>query len=190
MATRMIAVKTMCCAVMVCHAVPHLLRGQSASPARAGQPNTPGVQSAASLQAPAHAALLQTAKATELHPPVDDWTLIGRVYDYPRLVKQDTTLAAVFTTHHFLPERYEATQVAVHWAMMVLVEDELHAMSPRPDSASPVIKNIGIVRAQRRALEAVGVVPYGNEGTLLSDGSSTGGTLTPDGIIWLKMMEP
>src|SRR6266542_411074 len=73
-------------------------------------------------QSPANAALLQSAQAggrTRL-VPLNEYKLTTSVFDYPRLVKQDPTLAAIFKMNKFSASDFEPTQVSLFNAAATL----------------------------------------------------------------------
>jgi hypothetical protein len=122
-------------------------------------------------QAPAHAALLGTARATA-HAPViraGMQQVSIDVFDYPNLVKQDAALAAIFTTNHFAPSQFEPTQVAAFTALLALVEHEAMG-GALPGGATVLGRNVEMVKAHRQELAAVGLTLQVSDGMGNMDG--------------------
>jgi hypothetical protein len=105
-----------------------------------------------------HPALLQTARSTGHSPVISlpGGQIPVGVFDYPALAKQDTALAAVFTTNKFAPTQFEPTQVGVYKALGLLA---YHAAQGTALPASLTVqgKNIKLVQQYLMELAAAGV---------------------------------
>ena len=118
------------------------------------------VKQALGLYWGSHQDHLQTARSTA-HTPVV--SLPGgkktvTVFDYPALVKQDTALAAIFSTHQFAPTQFEPTQVSVYEALGLLAYHAAQGTAlPAPSTVKG--KNITLVQQHLMELAATGVTP-------------------------------
>jgi len=105
-----------------------------------------------------HPDLLQTARSTahRLVVSLPDGQLPVVVFDYPALVKQDTALAAIFSTNQFAPTQFAPTQVSVNKALGLLA---YHAAQGTALPASSTVggKNVQLVHQSLMELTAVGV---------------------------------
>ena len=128
---------------------------------------------------PTHAALLQTAAATLRVPWFraigSNWYKVAHVYNYPTLAAQDATLAALFLAHHLTPAEYTAVHVSVYAALMDLIGYEMDPKgTPVPPPGSVGEHNVSVVRQQRAALLAAGLMPYQREAVALNEGGASG----------------
>lgn len=78
------------------------------------------------------------------------------VFDYPRLVNDDSALAALFAANDLPPEQFSLSQIAVYRALGQLSN---HAVTgaPLPKSFTPAGQNIALVYAHLSELRSVGV---------------------------------
>jgi thiol-disulfide isomerase/thioredoxin len=111
---------------------------------------------------PGHSSLMEDARASKLDPVVHvgaDSTPVDKtvtVFDYVALTAQDSTLAALFKTHHFLPEQFAPTQTSVYRALYALVLKGVGAPLSASDTTGVAGQNLALVRGVRQKLAAVG----------------------------------
>ena len=71
-----------------------------------------------------------------------------RIPDYPRLVQQDTAVAAIFTQNHFAPAQFGPTRMAVRKAIVTVLDKDKQAV----DTTTFTGKNQAVVLAHRAEL--------------------------------------
>ncbi|MHB2033888.1 MAG: hypothetical protein ACYCVE_11035 [Gemmatimonadaceae bacterium] len=106
-----------------------------------------------------HRSLLSTAQSTasSISVPGPGAPQQVGVFDYPSLATQDTSLAALFSTHQFAPEQFKPVQVAVYRALGQLSAHAATGMA-LPDSSTAAGRNVGLVYSHLYELAGVGVV--------------------------------
>ncbi|MHB2034934.1 MAG: hypothetical protein ACYCVE_16430 [Gemmatimonadaceae bacterium] len=132
----------------------------------------------------AHQAFMQKAQAGGHNVPVQyqgQRVAVG-VFDYPSLVKQDTALAAIFTSNHLAPELFEPVQVAVYHALLAVVYGRAIGATA-PDGTTPLGRNAALVAAHQAELAAVGVAlnVNGGGGGGMGGGMGNGSSRNPNG---------
>ena len=105
-----------------------------------------------------HPDLLQTARSTahNLVVSLPGGQLPIGVFDYPALVKQDTSLAAIFSTNRFAPTQFAPTQISVYEALGLLAYHAARGTA-LPAASTVEGKNIQLVQQSLMALAAAGV---------------------------------
>jgi hypothetical protein len=145
-----------------------------------------------------HPDLLQTARSTAHNfvVSVPGGQLPVGVFDYPALVKQDTALAAIFSTNQFAPTQFAPTQVSVNEALGLLAYHTAQGTA-LPASSTVGGKNIQLVHQSLMELAAAGVsaptvpapactqasaAPPGNGAALVTPQSMAGIPSLPDDV--------
>ena len=100
----------------------------------------------------AKAALLQGVDVGVVVPAREGKKLIAttsvRIPDYPRVVQQDTAVAAIFTRNQFAPVQFVPTMVAVRGAIVKVMDHDKQAV----DTTTITGKNQAVVQAHRAEL--------------------------------------
>ncbi|MHB2033482.1 MAG: M1 family metallopeptidase [Gemmatimonadaceae bacterium] len=109
-------------------------------------------------QAPGHAALLTQARLSEpsYSITVGPQRLAVGVFDYPALVRRDSSLNAIFTANQLHPAEFAPTQVAVFKALGTLSYDQAIGIAS-PQDSSTLGRNVTLVRTSVAALASAGV---------------------------------
>jgi hypothetical protein len=94
-----------------------------------------------------------TVRVEGVEPVAEDWEVF---YDYSKLIKLDTTFAAIFRDSHFAPTQLEQTTVTVVKALMRLVAAETKHTALL-ESSTILGANVELVKTHRKELYDVNI---------------------------------